>query len=317
MKTYNLDSILDLTGNNEKLKNMVELQKDGIEMALNILEKKDYVLIADDVGMGKTYEGLGIAFYKLSKSLGKGFNILIVAPSNEVAKKWEDELKEFIPKCWKRKNEIIEGNDKGYYFPKIYDENKLKLRKQSEIDSKKNYISIINLKKFSYIKFNENDIDDEIIINQLKEESKALPNFDLVIIDESQNLRRHESKKSKFFSTLFGLEKNGNSKFKKVVLLSATPNHSCKNDILSQVQYFDPDMTEDKINTKIISNREKFDNNIKEGRFIIKRQRKYDGKNKYEFRDFEDYNTDDMNFLEMLTMSLIQKRQIKDNKRCI
>lgn len=324
MKNYNLNKIFDLSGNNSELKNIAKIQQDGIKMALKILENRRYVLIADDVGMGKTYEGLGILFYKMVENnrIGKGMNVLIVAPSNEVAEKWNTEIKSFKTNCLKKDVEIID--DDNYYLRKIINNNnkKLELRKKRKVESDKNYLTIINLKNFSRIEFNK-DADIEDTVKQLMEKSKKLPNYDLVIIDESQNLRRHESNRSRCFSALFQLNNKINSsrnynfklsdKFKEVVLLSATPNHSSKNDITSQVQYFEPiAVSDNNINTQIITDIKNIDKDIKNKKFIIKRYREYDGKKKYEFRQFEAYNTENMKFIEMLTMALIQKNQIKN-----
>ena len=65
----------------------------GIILANKILNNKNCLMIADDVGLGKTYEGLGIIFSKFIEKSGQ--NILIIAPNEQIGLKWKKEYDYF------------------------------------------------------------------------------------------------------------------------------------------------------------------------------------------------------------------------------
>ncbi len=104
MKTIKENDIEDFRkyidlGNND----MAKIQEEGILMANRILESNKTLMIADDVGLGKTYEGLGLAFYRNIINKKQKSNILIIAPNYYVAKKWIDkEYRKFTNNCLKK-----------------------------------------------------------------------------------------------------------------------------------------------------------------------------------------------------------------------
>ena len=85
---------LNAASNLEANDSMCRLQEDAVLMGIDILENKEnFLMIADEVGIGKTFEALGIIFYCLTKN--KNSNILIVAPNEAIAKKWEKDICRF------------------------------------------------------------------------------------------------------------------------------------------------------------------------------------------------------------------------------
>lgn len=341
-KRENLKKIINLNSGDKNKEEMCKLQEEAIIYADEILSEQEknnkpcFVMIADDVGLGKTYEGLGLVFLELDRSEKKRKNILIIAPNKQIADKWINTYNRFKIHCYKNTDTL---NKK--LIPEITDYTDNPLQLVNIQDDNENHVSVIRSNKFSYIK-NVTGIEDrEQIFIKLKEENEKLTEFDLVIIDESQNLRREESDKNINFNCFFGLErkfaslekynnyakiKEAKNKFKKVVFLSATPNHREKQDINRQLEYVLSKETVNEImndtenGMNIITNEhdfgkfEKEKNNKKDKLYIIRRIRTFNNKNKYYFRKFS-ADESEMDFKEMLIMSVIQKKYIAEKDR--
>ena len=99
---------IKLSGKEKSLEEMCEIQEEGIILANRILNNKNCLMIADDVGLGKTYEGLGIIFSKFIEKSGQ--NILIIAPNEQIGLKWKKEYDYFKDNC------IINIKDEKYDF---------------------------------------------------------------------------------------------------------------------------------------------------------------------------------------------------------
>ena len=351
---------IKLSGKEKSLEEMCEIQEEGIILANRILNNKNCLMIADDVGLGKTYEGLGIIFSKFIEKSGQ--NILIIAPNEQIGLKWKKEYDYFKDNC------IINIKDENIPECNVYLNNPFELLHIKNDEN--NHISIIRANKFSYIKDIINKENTENFINLVKddkEELKAnvenikktikeynegksenyeniaswcinvlsilnnnLREFDLAIIDESQNLRGGESTlKNKFINTFFGLYRFKNPdenkmKFKQSVLLTATPDHNKNIDIFNQFKYFIEnkkqkelfDSKDDSYHKDKIEWLDKFDaynQNNSEKLSIIRRSRKFNGMEKYAYREFKDIPAE-YNFLENMTFKLLHKRIINSDK---
>ena len=304
---------------------MYELQKEGTIMAKKILNEKPdkhkFVMIWDEVGLGKTYEALGLVFLQASEK--KDSNILIVTPNEAIGKKWIEEYKNFKDKkyyigkeelniidCLNNPLEIINNKDRKIGITNIY---------------------VIRANKFSYIntilKANEdinNEDDDNEVFLALENKNEKLDSFDLVIIDESQNLRGEWAAKNRNFNVFFGLnrkfykvkEYKTDMKFRKTVFLTATPYHSCKADLERQLSYIIGDIKNNKYKIIKLESQEELEKipeaelKEEENVYAIRRHRKFKGKNKYFFREYSAEKAE-MNFEEMLTMALVTKQQIQ------
>ena len=71
----------------------IERQEDTINRALEMLDSQPGVVLADEVGMGKTYEALGIA--AAIKNAHPHAKIVVVTPGPDLNKKWQEEFSRF------------------------------------------------------------------------------------------------------------------------------------------------------------------------------------------------------------------------------
>jgi superfamily II DNA or RNA helicase len=73
-----------------------ELQCKGVTALCRILNERQFAYLADEVGMGKTYQALGVAAMLLAEK--NDARILIIAPNEAVQRNWITEIKNFKSK---------------------------------------------------------------------------------------------------------------------------------------------------------------------------------------------------------------------------
>ena len=90
-------------GDDQSLKSIAQHQLDGTVALFNMLQRNRCAYLADEVGMGKTYVALGVM------SLVRYFNprarIIVIAPRENIQRKWVKELKNFVRVNW-----LVTGN---------------------------------------------------------------------------------------------------------------------------------------------------------------------------------------------------------------
>ncbi len=110
-----LRSFLDLgamaTQANISLKD-IERQEDTVLRALEILDGAPGVVLADEVGMGKTFEALGVLAARAQADPTSRF--LIITPGNDLNKKWVGEFNRFTSLVAGRR--VFSGLEQGSYM---------------------------------------------------------------------------------------------------------------------------------------------------------------------------------------------------------
>ena len=76
-----------------------EMQLEGCVAAFNMLARNRCVYLADEVGMGKTYVALGVM--GLLRHMRPTARIVVLAPRENIQRKWVKELRNFIRSNWK------------------------------------------------------------------------------------------------------------------------------------------------------------------------------------------------------------------------
>ena len=109
-------------------KDIPKIQAEGAAKLWNILQQKNVALLADEVGMGKTYQALAIMItIWLQKPNAK---IIVYAPNENVALKWKKEYETFIRYHYKYSDDKIKSSINGEPLRKaIYCESQLELLK--------------------------------------------------------------------------------------------------------------------------------------------------------------------------------------------
>ena len=103
MKTVTRDFVEQLIdyapGADNPLKGIAEAQLDGTIALFNMLQRNHCAYLADEVGMGKTYVALGVM--SLVRYLNPHARIVVIAPRENIQRKWVKVLKNFVRVNWK------------------------------------------------------------------------------------------------------------------------------------------------------------------------------------------------------------------------
>lgn len=240
--------------NKEDMRNA---QVKGAAHIYNILQKRKIALLADEVGMGKTIQALSVcAALWREKPDAK---ILIIAPREVVARNWLSEYSQFIRNHYRLKDDIVKSqsgelpvNEMVYchnLFALTHNINlgwpKLMLAKTTSFSAMVSYPNIEKSLKSININIDEisgtNHEKNKKVCNLIRKKVvKGEPVFDLLIIDEAHYFRntKNDTLRSITAKILFGEPNKDIPLADKVLLMTATPNHSSSEDIKNITSYF-------------------------------------------------------------------------------
>jgi len=250
---------------NELDKDNFTYQYEGVAGIINRIAKYKIAFLADEVGMGKTYQALAvIAYYynQLEEKDRESFKALVITPNDNIMKQWEDEYKKF------RENHL----QVDYDLP-----DKTKLIQLSNFE---NGFEAKSNKQIIFAKTSSFQTDPTLQENRINECIEGICQFDLVIVDEAHYYRNYDSSDAAINSnrvtnakTVF-TEYFSNPKSPKMLLLTATPMHSKDVDPQNILKVLNPgsNLSEDnptEILEKIM---------IRRLKVLVK------GKNKYNYR---------------------------------
>lgn len=326
-----------------------ELQTKGVTALCNILKDKQYAYLADEVGMGKTYQAIGVISMLLKEK--PNAKILIIAPNRNVQSNWISEIKNF------QKNNLLNKNELNI---KIKNYTECSDFLNSFHESKNENIYLTRLTTFRTIRdsiINSNNPKKEVQIKTIyaglrcitpfQKKTKCTwkfdsfdagmicgkilrnytPSYDLIIIDEAQNMRR-ENNATAFLNYWLGLKRpfHSNSpnldkilssimtqkkKDSKFLLLSATPAHRNIECLRNQLLYFENDVPKSIDFTHDYLSK-----------FLIRRLRTYNNDTKYSVRNItandvtQLLETDSKEGLKQrLFLALIQSKLAQENAK--
>lgn len=255
---------------NPNEKDMRNLQVKGAAKVYNLLEEHGLALLADEVGMGKTIQALAVCAALWNEK--PEAKVLIFAPRDEIAKNWEKEYQTFIRHHYRNNDNLVKSISgmepvrKMIYCPNLYSlvhevqqgwgqlfigkiSSFSSLMARKDVIKKLEDLNIRGLGRVRSLaekKDRDKEYNNEIVrllkneIDSHSKEKKAF--FDLVIVDEAHYLRKKDGDSLRVNSAreFFGdpFSDNCVPLASKVLLLTATPNHSSSKDIGNIVSYF-------------------------------------------------------------------------------
>ncbi len=252
------------------------IQAEGVAGIWNCLNDYKIAILADEVGMGKTMQAFGIC--ALLWNIKPDARIIVLAPNHSVAQNWENEFKTFIDSHYKLNDNLVrtEIGKEAIHKPFLCRD----LERMAELAERKwCHFLIGKISSLSYTGAGKEvqDWDEKIRLCREKGEElkqKILDNFntvDLLIIDEAQYFRNKDGDSLRVNTAqgLFGGE--GNQLADRVLLMTATPNHSQNKDIQNIVSYFNETLSKESPDTIL-------------QQAGIRRFRRLAGKTKYQYR---------------------------------
>src|ERR1017187_7396554 len=234
-----------------------ESQLEGAVAIHNILEQRRVAYLADEVGLGKTYVALGAM--ALFRHFNPRFRLLVVAPKENIQRKWIKELGNFVRNNVLYPDLRVKSLQDTPVRPPVLCSNLYELVRETSNDPNRDFF--VRLTSFSFGLAEDPEqwkkrrdrlrdllpwIDSDLFDLRSKENFKenyaravccAIPVFDLIIIDEGHNLKhglqRSAALRNRLVALTFGNDDaNGidrpdfphyGRRGRRVLFLSATP----------------------------------------------------------------------------------------------
>lgn len=250
-----------------------EEQLRGAVAIHNILRKHGVAYLADEVGMGKTYVALGAL--ALFRHYDPSFRVLIIAPRENIQRKWQKELRNFVAHNMRFADMRMASLDEQPARPLVSCGNLTDLARETSLDPNRDFF--VRMSSFSLALGKTTDdwertrdalrkqlpgMSKEAFSLRSKDQFKknfaralccALPTFDLVIVDEAHNLKHGfhpgASSRNHVIAEMFGrhaeddvpdrrLFRDYGKRAKRVLFLSATPLEESYGHIWNQLDLF-------------------------------------------------------------------------------
>lgn len=264
------EAVIDFSGGNPELEGLAEQQLLGTVALYNKLADRQVAYLADEVGMGKTYIGLGVA--ALMRHFNPGLRVLYLLPKNNVRDKWIKDYRAFVHSNYRLEDMAVKGLGGEPVTPFRACHNLSEVVQAVASGNERDLF--ICTSAFSFAmgntvadmlrwtqRFEElmpqhrkllekivrqlNTMDGRSNPGGLKRQVKdvwvkalgeMLPRFDLVVVDEAHNLRAgcESSDRNRLLATLLG----DNKRIKRLLLLSATPYDRHLEQLRNQLALF-------------------------------------------------------------------------------
>lgn len=249
-------------------------QLEGAVALHNLLERQSVAYLADEVGMGKTLVALGAVV--LFRHFNPNFRVLILAPKENIQEKWARELQTFISQNVRVRDLRVKTIDGRPARPITLCHSLLELVHEATADPDRDFL--LRMTSFSLPLAGRGSVDadagrrmrdtlrrclpwlpDDMFDLRSKESFKdqvaqavccALPEFDLVIVDEGHNLKHGVgdgvSDRNRVLSRVFGRSRGSGGKqlkgfgprARRVLFLSATPVEETYRHLWNQLDVF-------------------------------------------------------------------------------
>jgi hypothetical protein len=239
----------------------------------NILERYNVAYLADEVGMGKTFVALGAM--ALFRHFDPEFRVLIIAPRENIQRKWMKEWGNFVKKNFQFPDLRVKSLRGGPARPIVMCNSLSDFVHQVSVDSRRDFFLRMSSFSFGLSKDSEQWktprdnlrrelpwLADEVFNLRGKDKEAfkdnfaravccALPRFDLVIVDEGHNLkhgfRAGVAARNRMMALSFGrspdqidrrLFPGYGKRAQRVLFLSATPIEDSYEQLWNQLDVF-------------------------------------------------------------------------------
>ncbi len=250
-------------------------QLEGAVALHNILEAEGVAYLADEVGMGKTYVALGAM--ALFRHFDPGFRLLVIAPRENIQSKWMKETRNFVEHNFRHPDLRVKAIDGRPASPLVSCSNVIDLVREVSLSPRRDFF--VRMTSFSLPIAGKESVDptaayrlrdglrkhlpwfkDEVFDLRNRHAFKdniaralccALPEFDLVIVDEAHNLKHgfgeNVSSRNRALALAFGRDPEGTDaklfpgyglRAKRVLFLSATPVEETYTHLWNQLDIF-------------------------------------------------------------------------------
>ena len=228
---------------------MASLQTEGVAHLWNLLGKHRVALLADEVGMGKTFQALAVAAMLWRKK--PNAKILVMAPNREICAHWKLEFGAFTRSHYRKSDGRVRDYEEGEPVPQIDLQFRLHdlataVETSASAQSQVGRLYLTTIHSLSGLVDSTDGSCDKlgsarrVAANLHGRIMRALDHkgFDLIIIDEAHYFRNPNggSQRAAAAKSFFV---NGNSRIaQRALLLTATPVHTHLDDVANILGYF-------------------------------------------------------------------------------
>jgi hypothetical protein len=225
---------------------MPSLQTEGVAYLWNLLSKRRVALLADEVGMGKTLQALGVAALLWRRK--PDAKILVMAPNRDICLHWKREFTAFTRDHYREADDVVKADD-GQPVPAVEPHFRLPdLASAVEKGVGEGTPGQLYLTTIHALSGLVDGVEGEEKTACAKRAGRALNRrirrvlgengFDLIIVDEAHYFRNRGggSQRVAAATTFFGDEESRIAE--RALLLTATPSHTHLDDVGNILSYF-------------------------------------------------------------------------------
>jgi hypothetical protein len=223
---------------------MAALQTEGVAHLWNVLSRNPVALLADEVGMGKTFEALGVAALLWRRK--PDAKVLVIAPNRDICAHWQREFSAFTRDLYIKADGFVKSKNDGKPVPLFGAHYRLpELTEAIEQDAPAQFY-VTTIHSLSGLVDSSDESTDKIAA--ARRAARGLhgrimaategSGFDLMIVDEAHYFRnrRGGSQRVAAADEFFG--KPEKPLAQRTLLLTATPSHTRLGDVASILGYF-------------------------------------------------------------------------------
>ncbi|OXS15301.1 type III restriction endonuclease subunit R [Zobellella denitrificans] len=223
---------------------MAAKQAEGVAGLWNNLATKELALLADEVGMGKTFQALGVM--ALLWKMKPDARVLVMAPNRDICRHWMREYNTFLREHYRDRDHLVRNMVDGgpIHHPRLC-ANLFELVEQLSLHTCRFFLTTIHSLS-GLVPDKEKEEGDKrkkarSAAEQLYQKVKSLigdDGFDLLIIDEAHYFRNKHGGSQRVAAAEAFFGENDNKLAQRTLLMTATPSHSSPADLSNILGYF-------------------------------------------------------------------------------
>lgn len=292
---------------------MARTQTEGTAFLWNTLHEQGAALLADEVGMGKTFQALAICCL-LWRSKPDA-RVLVMAPNGSICQHWGNEYRTFVKDHYQQVDLRVKAADQEPVH---------EVRLISHLQELCHPVitgPAFTLAKISSLSYLTKDADKEAdlgsvasleairIRENLAQQVGGTTPFDLVIIDEAQYFRTYGASTQRHHAAqgFFGAEV-GSPLAEKFLLLTATPSHRSMNDVQNIMRYFAPKLAQHSPSQIL--------NEVALRRLRLLQTESHGAFNKYQYREERVLPADFAGDVDAELFYALYQKKLVQNQRC-
>lgn len=222
---------------------MASRQAEGVAYLWNLLSRHGVALLADEVGMGKTFQALGVA--ALLWKMKPDAKVLVMAPNRDICAHWRREYHAFVQFHYRPVDHCVKNGVDGGPVQSIQTCSRLD-DLATAVEEGAGHLYLTTIHALSGLVPAEKKGSDNVKI--AKENARKIRDrikvalgeagFDLIIVDEAHYFRNRDggSQRVNAAESFFGTPNAHVAD--KALLLTATPSHTQLNDVQSILSFF-------------------------------------------------------------------------------